>query len=122
MTLSVILWSGLFVAWMLIPIIVTQYRVVIVPTRYREIKDRFLPCGSAPGELEKSAAWYYAQLNRPGGDQVDAERAIYAQFWLFHGWQRYAGPLAIVVVLSGLMLGLSGLWIIETLGTTTDAP
>jgi hypothetical protein len=125
MTLSVIMWAGLFVAWMLIPSIVTQYRYVIVPTRYREIKERFLPCGSGPRAQEKSAAWYYVRLNRPGvdpDDPVDAEGELKSQFWHFHSWWRYFVPLVIVVVLSGLMLSLSGLWIIEKLSTPADAP
>src|SRR5712691_143434 len=107
MNLTLIILSlGLVVAWTLIPIIVVQYRVVVVPTRYREIKDRFLPGG--PGEQqEKSAGWYYARLNRTGVDRVNPEEELKAQFWYFHGWNRYARPLFLVIVLSGLVLGLS---------------
>ena len=122
MTLPVILWAGLAVAWTVIPLIIVQYRIVVVPSRYREIKDRFLPARADPAQVEESAAWFYARLKRPGAKRVEPERELNSQFWYFHAWNRYALPLLMVVVLTGLVLGLSGLWIIETLNRGSASP
>ena len=42
MTLPVILWAGRAVAWTLIPLIIVQYRIIVVPSRYREISSSSL--------------------------------------------------------------------------------
>src|SRR5262249_43618554 len=44
-----------------------------------------------------------------------------AQFGYFQRWNRYAPPLVLVALLSGLMLYFSGLWIVDRLTTPTGA-
>jgi len=61
------------------------------------------------------------QIARPDSDPSDPEAVIKAQFWHFHGWNRYVIPLTIVVVLSGLMLAFSGVWLADYLTTPKDA-
>jgi hypothetical protein len=127
----IVLWVTLFFAWTMIPMIIVQYRLVVVPRRYQEIEDRFLgkPLDGSEaqdGGRGKSAAWYYARLLAPDADNKDPEKVLKAQFWYFHSWKLYALPLVLVALLSGLMLGFSGLWIADRLtdfgaGTTEPA-
>ncbi len=111
-----VLWAGLFLAWMLIPIIIVQYRIVVVHRRYQEIKDRFLRkpqvgALAVQSERAQSTAWHYARLLHPDAEDKDPERVLEDQFWHFHAWNRYAVPLILVAAVSGLMLCFSGLWI-----------
>jgi hypothetical protein len=115
-TTLVLLWAGLILAWLFIPLIIIQYRLVVVPQRYEEIKQRFLrSSGAGVGGQQKSAGWYYVRLVYPDALNTDPEPVLKAQFWHFHAWSRYALPLIIVALLSGLMLACSGLWITDRL-------
>ena len=110
--------GGLFLAWFFPLFIVIQYRHTIVPKRYDEIRDRFLgsnqPHGQdLSGKRRESGGWHYARLLTPGAKPVDQEEAIKKQFFYFHGWGRYAAPLALIALLSGLMLTFSGYWIAD---------
>jgi hypothetical protein len=91
---------------------------VVVPKRYEEIRDRFL--ASNPGETPtpqddrtQSGAWHYARLLDPDANPADPEQILRRQFLHFHGWDRYRLPLAAVVIVSGIVLAFSGLWIVE---------
>ena len=114
-TTLALLWEALIVSWLLIPIVVIQYRLVVVPRRYAEIEDHFM--GGAPiptvasGRGEMSAGEHYARLHNRKTGREDAQQFLAEQFWHFHGWSRYAIPLIAVMLLSGLMLYFSGLWI-----------
>jgi hypothetical protein len=115
-----ILWAGLAIAWAMIPLIVLQYVRGVVPLRYKEIRDRFLrkpPAGShaKQGGTGKSAAWHYVRLLSPDAEETDVKRVLDAQFWYFHDTKRYVRALLLVMALSGLMLSLSGLWIMDRL-------
>ncbi|HEY8153696.1 MAG TPA: hypothetical protein VII72_06160 [Myxococcota bacterium] len=124
---SILLAMGLLVAWMIGPIMVLRYRIVVVPKRYEEIRDRFVgndPEGlrATPDDRSRSGAWHYARLLSPGTKPEDPEKTLKQQFWHFHGWNRYRLPLAAVVVLSGLMLAFSGLWIAQKLCPPPSTP
>ncbi len=123
-TTEVVLWSALILAWMLIPLIIVQYRLVVVPRRYEEIKNRFpLQRRDEPGGARAgiSAALLYARLLHPRANEEDAERLTREQFWYFHGWDRYALGLIFVTLLSALLLYFSGLWIVDRLTRAADA-
>jgi hypothetical protein len=112
-TTEVILWSALTLSWTLIPLIIVQYRLVLVPKRCDEIKNRFPAEGAG-----MSAALLYARLLNPRANETVAADLPAREFWYFHRWSRYALPLMIVALLSGLMLYFSGLWIIDRLAAS----
>ena len=121
-TTLILLAAGLFWAWILGPFIVLHYRLVAVPRRYEEIRDRFL--NANPGEIlmpqverAKSGAWHYARLLDPNADPKDSEAILKRQFWYFHGWNRYVFPLVSIIILSGLMIAFSGIWLADRLAS-----
>jgi hypothetical protein len=122
-TLSLIV-AGLFFAWIIGPTVVLDYRRNLVPLRCKEIEDRFsaqnLGEALAPSEERfQNGAWHYARLLNPAAVPENPNDAIEKQFYRFHGWGRYWMPLTLVIILSGLMLAFSGLWLTEYLHSST---
>lgn len=122
--------AGLFVAWLIGPILVLRYWWVVVPRRYEEIRERFT--SNNPGEQlapqddrALSGAWHYVRLLDPDvqlKNEAEAEAALKRQFDYFHSWDKYAAPFYLTLVLSGIMLAFSGLWLVEKLDTPEPAP
>jgi hypothetical protein len=119
-TIMILLAAGLFWAWILGPVIILHYRLVVIPRRYQEIRERFQNANPREplipeGERTKSAGWHYARLLHPASDPKDPDEVLRRQFFHFHGWNRYRFPLVSIIILSGLMLGFSGMWLAERL-------
>lgn len=121
--------TGLVIAWLIGPLIIIHYRVLVVPRRYKEIRDRFMADNPTEAlapwdDRHRSGAWHYARLLDPDVELEDgsAEEAVLSrQFWHFHGWSRYRLPLTLVVLLSALMLTFSGLWLVALLDQARPA-
>src|SRR6266404_3096405 len=113
--------AALFIAWLLIPLLVVRYRRIVVPGRYDEIRDQFLrgaPLGETPlpdDPRGKTAAWHYSKLLNPRVEVKDEEEALRLEFWYYHSKERYDAKLRVIIILSGLMLALTGLWIADRL-------
>ena len=129
LTLAIMV-AVLFIAWILPPIIVVEYCKVIVPKRYDEMKEQLTRKASAEIDVvkddrrnsTKSAAWHYAHFYHPDSAVDDEESAIRDEFWYYHDWKRYATPLCLIVVLSGLMLAFTGLWVADRLRPAPSWP
>jgi len=77
--------------------------------------------GASQEKLLVSGAWYYFRLLNTDANPTDSEQKQFLkkQFWYFHGWKRYGPPLILVIVLSGLVLAFTGLWLAEFLSSKT---
>jgi hypothetical protein len=115
----------LVVAWLIIPIIVFEYCLLVVPRRYYEIRDYFarkpLPDNSLKDDVRsRSALWHYARLRYPDMKMVDPktkkerevneEEVLDNQYRHFQGPHKYLMPLSLVMALSALMLGFIAIW------------
>src|SRR5262245_26714065 len=94
---QIVLWTALTLSWLLIPLVIVQYRLVVVPRRFDEIRDRF-PAERREPHREPAgagtfAALLYTRLLKPMAFDAEAEQFVAAQFWYFHRWNRYAPPL-----------------------------
>lgn len=125
MDLTSLLQVALIIAWTVIPIMIIQYRLVVVPKRFEEIRYRFLSPPSRKGrgsdKAKHSPGLLYARLLYPEAREDEAKKIVTDQFWFFHSWSRYVVPLALVVVLTGVMLYGTGLWVADRLGQPSGA-
>jgi len=126
-TALTIIAAGLFSAWLFGPIVIVRYIWVDVQKRWEEIEDWF----SATQETDvlpscchgKSGAWFYARSLKPDRKptNIEALETLKDQFWHFQNPRRYILPLALLLVLSGLVLAFTGLWLANSLSSAVTS-